>query len=236
MAYPKQNLLELEELLEIKFENLEFLYEALTHSSYVFEMKNLKHNERLEFLGDSVLQLTISEYLYNNYADKTEGELTKLRSLIVCENSLYQIAQNLNLGRFLFMSKGEELTGGRERISILADCVEAVIAAIYLDKGIDFAKAFVLDKFQSITKNAIANKIVLDYKTKLQEELQKEGGVSITYNLIKFEGPPHHRKFYTSVSINNNVVASGAGFSKKEAEQAAAKQALLLMEDQNAKY
>jgi ribonuclease III len=231
MTKIKHYLSELEELLNVKFNNVLLLEEALTHSSFVNQNKYLKHNERLEFLGDSVLQLTISEYLYKTYNDKAEGELTKIRSLIVCENSLHKIAQNLNLGKYLNMSKGEELTGGRERVSILADCVEAIIAAIFLDKGLDIAKEFILDKFKVIINRALTNEIILDYKTRLQEILQKDGEVSITYNLMKYEGPPHHRKFFTEVVVNNKPISSGSGYSKKESEQAAAKEVLITLEE-----
>jgi len=231
MTKNKKNLTELEKLLNVKFDSIILLNEALTHSSYVNQDKNSKHNERLEFLGDSVLQLTISEYLYKNYSEKSEGELTKTRSLIVCENSLHKIAKSLNLGKYLSMSKGEELTGGRERVSILADCVEAIIAAIYLDKGFNSAKEFILVKFKVIIEKALTNEIILDYKTRLQEILQKDGGVSIVYNLIKYEGPPHHRKFFTEVLVNNKPFSSGFGYSKKESEQAAAKEVLITLED-----
>jgi ribonuclease III len=231
MTKVKPNLAELEGQLNVRFNNILLLEEALTHSSYINQNKYLKHYERLEFLGDSVLQLTISEYLYKTYNEKAEGELTKIRSLIVCENSLHTIAQNLNLGKYLNMSKGEELTGGRERVSILADCVEAIIAAIFLDNGLNAAKKFILDKFKIIINRAMTNEIILDYKTKLQEILQKDGEVSITYNLMKYEGPPHHRKFFTEVVVNNKPISSGSGYSKKESEQAAAKEVLITMEE-----
>ncbi len=184
-------------------------------------------------LGDSVLQLTITEFLFNKFTDKSEGELTKLRSLIVCESSLYEIAKVLNLGLYIRMSKGEEITGGRERVSLLADCMEAIIAAIYLDKGIKEAKEFILRFFTGIINKAINNEIVLDYKTKLQEILQKKGDINIKYNLIKYEGPPHRRKFYTTVIIENKTMGEGTGYSKKEAEQNAAKIALSNLEDYN---
>ena len=189
--------------------------------------------KRLEFLGDAVLQLCITEYLFNNFKSKSEGELTKTRSLIVCENSLYEIAKKLHLGEYIRMSKGEELTGGRERISIQADAVEAVIAAVYLDKGIGFVRDFILLHFEEIIKKAINNEIILDFKTKLQEFLQKDGEVSIHYELIKHEGPPHRRKFFTNVVIENNIMGEGCGYSKKEAEQNAAKQALMKLDNKN---
>lgn len=224
------NIREVEEVLGIKFENYNYIKTALTHSSYAKQFKDSGYNERLEFLGDSVLQLCITEYLFSNFRKKTEGELTKLRSLIVCENSLYTVAQKLKLSRFIKMSKGEELTGGRERKSIQADAVEAVIAAIYLDKGIKEANSFILREFKNIIDKAIKNKIVLDFKTKLQEHLQVNGEIDITYQLEKFEGPPHRRKFYVNVLVGSQIRGAGEGFSKKEAEQNAAKQALISME------
>lgn len=225
----KLKLKEFQETLGVKFTNLSYLKKALTHSSFANQYKDTEYNERLEFLGDSVLQLCITEYLFKNYLDKAEGELTKIRSLIVCENSLFEIAKSLNLGNYIRMSKGEELTGGRNRTSIQADAVEAVLAAIYLDKGLEFTREFILDKFSDIIEKAIENKIILDFKTKLQEHLQKNGEVNITYELVKFEGPPHRRKFFTRVLINGECMGEGKGFSKKEAEQASAKQALKKM-------
>lgn len=221
----KDDIEKLEEILHIEFNNKELLKIAITHSSYA-NQKNIEYNERLEFLGDSVLQIIISEYLFLNYKDKTEGELSKKRALIVCENSLFKVANTWDLGDYIFMSKGEEITGGRTRVSILADCVEAIIAAIYLDKGINIAKNFVLTNFNIIIQMAMKNQIILDYKTRLQEVLQKNGDVDIKYDLLKYEGPPHRRKFYISVVFNGALKGEGSGFSKKEAEQDAAQTAL----------
>ncbi|MBZ0311551.1 ribonuclease III [Clostridium butyricum] len=229
----KYTLKEIEENLGVFFNNPTLLKTALTHSSFANQFKDAEYNERLEFLGDAVLQLCITEYLFNNFKSKSEGELTKTRSLIVCENSLYEIARKLHLGEYIRMSKGEELTGGRERISIQADAVEAVIAAVYLDKGIGFVRDFILLHFEEIIKKAINNEIILDFKTKLQEFLQKDGEVSIHYELIKHEGPPHRRKFFTNVVIENNIMGEGCGYSKKEAEQNAAKQALMKLDNKN---
>ena len=229
----KYTLKEIEENLGVCFNNPTLLKTALTHSSFANQFKDEEYNERLEFLGDAVLQLCITEYLFNNFKSKSEGELTKTRSLIVCENSLYEIAKKLHLGEYIRMSKGEELTGGRERISIQADAVEAVIAAVYLDKGIGFVRDFILLHFEEIIKKAINNEIILDFKTKLQEFLQKDGEVSIHYELIKHEGPPHRRKFFTNVVIENNIMGEGCGYSKKEAEQNAAKQALMKLDNKN---
>lgn len=217
---------EVEKLIGIEFENKGFLITALTHSSYANQFKDVKYNERLEFLGDSVLQLCVTKYLFNNYKDKSEGELTKIRALVVCESSLHKVSRKLSLGKFIRMSKGEELTGGRERTSIQADALEALLAAIYLDKGIDVADKFILEHFKPVIDQAINEEIILDFKTRLQEVLQKNGEVNIAYNLVKHEGPPHRRKFYTNLMINDKVMGEGVGYSKKEAEQNAAKAAL----------
>ncbi|MGV8980268.1 ribonuclease III [Clostridium sp.] len=221
---------DLEKELGLDFSDKELLKTAITHSSYANQKKKVEFNERLEFLGDSVLQLIISEYLYTNFTQEYEGFLTKIRSLIVCENSLCDIATGWKLGNYMNMSKGEEITGGRNRVSILADCVEAVIAAIYLDKGIEYSKLFILDNFKVIIEKAIGNEIILDYKTKFQEILQQNGEVHICYELVKFDGPPHKRKFYVNVIINGAIKGSGQGYSKKEAEQNAAKEAIVNQE------
>ena len=220
------NLIEVEKLIGIEFENKGVLITALTHSSYANQFKDVKYNERLEFLGDSVLQLCVTKYLFNNYKDKSEGELTKIRALVVCENSLHKVSKNLSLGKYIRMSKGEELTGGRERTSIQADALEAVIAAVYLDKGIEVANDFILRNFKDVIDKAINEEIILDFKTRLQEVLQKNGEVNIVYNLVKHEGPPHRIKFFTDLLINNEIMGQGVGFSKKESEQNAAKAAL----------
>jgi len=229
----KFNIKEVEEVIGITFNQTSLLKTALTHSSYANQFKDQEYNERLEFIGDSILQLCITEYLFLNYKDKSEGELTKIRSLIVCENSLYEIGKKLNLGHFIRISRGEEITGGRERTSIIADAVEALIAAIYLDKGLEYTKDYILGHFEEIIQKAIKNDIVLDYKTKLQEELQKSGEISIIYELLRYEGPPHRRKFFTSVIIENEERGTGEGFSKKESEQNAAKAALEAMGGKN---
>lgn len=225
----KFNINEVEDILGFKFNEERLLKTALTHSSYANQHKDQDYNERVEFLGDSILQLCITEYLFLNCKNKSEGELTKIRSLIVCENSLYQIGKKLELGYFIRISRGEELTGGRERVSIIADAVEALLAAIYLDKGLEFVKDFIIGHFEDIIKKAINNDIVLDYKTKLQEEMQKSGEVSIVYELVKHEGPPHRRKFFTTVIIECKEYGKGEGYSKKESEQNAAREALMKM-------
>jgi len=224
-------LIELEKVLMIKFNNINYLDIALTHSSFANQKIQVDYNERMEFLGDAVLELTISQYLFNNYKDKLEGELTKLRSLIVCENSLYEIAKTWKLGGYLNMSKGEELTGGRSRVSILADAVEAIIAAVYLDQGFDISGEFIIKNFYDTISKACTNEIVLDYKTKLQETLQKNGEIGIKYNMIGFDGPPHRRIFYMEVEIDGISKGKGEGYSKKEAEQNAAKNSMKISED-----
>ena len=166
---------EVENKLKVKFNDINILDTALTHSSFINENKNINSNERLEFLGDSILQLCISELLYNKYKDEPEGFLTKKRALIVCGNSLHEVAKKWNIGKYINMSKGEEMTGGRTRISILSDCVEAIIASIYLDQGYEVAKNFIIENFNEIIQKAHSNEIILDYKTKLQEIIQKFG-------------------------------------------------------------
>lgn len=218
---------EIEKMLGIKFENSKFIIIAFTHSSYAKQFKGTEYNERLEFLGDSVLQLCITEHLFRNNKNKSEGELTKIRSLIVCENSLYNIAQKLGIAKYIRLSKGEYLTGGRERVSIQADAVEAIIAAIYLDHGFEIAKEFILDKFAEIIEKSSNNKIIIDFKTELQEYLQRDGDITINYELSRHEGPPHRRTFFLNVYVKDKLMGEGSGFSKKDAEQNAAKKALI---------
>lgn len=223
---------ELANKLNLKFNNFDLFRTALTHSSFANGKKSIKYNERLEFLGDSVLQLCITEYLFNRYKNKSEGELTRIRSLIVCETSLHNIAKKWELGKYILMSKGEEMTGGRERISILADCIEAIIAAIYLDKGYDEAKEFILRSFEDTILKAVKNEITIDFKTELQEKLQKKGELDIRYEILKDEGPAHRRKFYSRVVVNSETLGYGSGYSKKEAEQFAAQEALARLEEE----
>ncbi|KEH97779.1 ribonuclease III [Clostridium botulinum] len=227
MKKNRENILnEVENKLNVKFNDINLLDTALTHSSFVNENKNIYSNERLEFLGDSILQLCISELLYNKYEQEPEGFLTKKRALIVCGNSLHEVAKEWNIGKYINMSKGEEMTGGRTRTSILSDCVEAIIASIYLDQGYEVAKKFIIDNFNEIIQKANSDQIILDYKTKLQETIQKFGDYNIEYRLVSFDGPPHRRKFITEVLIDSEVKGVGEGYSKKEAEQNAAKEAL----------
>ena len=215
-----------EENINYEFTNKEYILEALTHSSYSNENKNYPFNERLEFLGDSVLSIVISDYLFKKETKLPEGELTKIRANIVCEESLSEVSKNIHLGKYMLLGKGEEATGGRERISILADALEAVIAAIYLDGGIKCAREFILTNMEKIINDSIKGKIFRDYKTCLQEVLQSNGENNIWYKLIEEKGPDHNKRFVMEVGINDTVLGVGEGKSKKDAEQVAAKAAL----------
>ncbi|MBR5088993.1 MAG: ribonuclease III [Ruminiclostridium sp.] len=217
---------DLETLIEYKFANRAYLEKALTHSSYVNGKAN--SNERLEFLGDSVLSLVVSRFLFVQL-DVPEGKLTKIRAKLVCEDTLYKFAKRIELGTYLKLGKGEESTGGRERKSILADAFEALIAAIYLDGGLDSARDFIL-KFMPSVESLKSGMIVLnDYKTSLQEIIQQNPEEHIGYRISDEKGAAHHKTFTANVLLNGQVIGSGTGFSKKEAEQAAAKEALALM-------
>ena len=220
------NIYKFEKTIDYKFNNKEYILEALTHSSYSNENKRYNFNERLEFLGDSILSIVVSDYLFKNEKELPEGELTKLRASIVCEESLSEVANKINLGEFMLLGKGEEATGGRERISILADAFEAVIAAIYLDGSIEDARKFILNNMKSIISDARRGKIFRDYKTHLQEVLQGKGESNIWYKLIDEKGPDHNKRFIMEVGTNNDVLGIGEGKSKKEAEQLAARIAL----------
>lgn len=218
-----------EKKIKYFFNDSELLNRALTHSSFANEhkLKNIKYNERLEFLGDSVLGLVISDYLFEKYPKYPEGELTKLRAIIVCEPSLALVSKKNKLGKYLLLGNGEEATGGRNRNSILADAFEALIGAIYLDGGIDFAKKFILTNLNLIIEDATHGRLFTDYKTELQEFLQKNENSRIEYKVIDEEGPDHNKIFYIQVSASDIVLGQGSGKSKKEAEQNAAKQALI---------
>lgn len=219
---------EFEDRLGYRFGNIALLERALTHSSYSGG-KNNGSNERLEFLGDAVLQIAVSQYLFTNMTTVPEGGLTKLRASIVCENSLYSFAKRIKLGRFIYLGKGEEMTGGRDRRSILADAFEAVIAAIYLDGGMPQAERFIL-KFVPSIEALKSGKVKLgDYKTILQEIIQQNPEERISYNVTEEDGENHHKIFTADVLLNGQVIGSGKGQSKKEAEQAAAREAIQLM-------
>jgi len=210
--------------LGYEFKNKKLLNLALTHSSYGNE-KHCECNERLEFLGDSVLSVIISDYLFSNMPSVKEGDLSKIRSSLVCEQSLAEFAKKLKIGENLFLGKGEELCGGRERASILSDAFEAVLAAIYLDSDIETAREWLLKLMDKTLKLALEGKTYHDCKTMLQEEVQKYGG-KVTYRVISETGPDHHKDFVVEALVNDKKKAIGKGMSKKDAEQDAAKNAL----------
>lgn len=221
---------ELQESIEYKFANPEILIKSLTHSSYSNEDKNdnSSNNERLEFLGDSILSFVVSKYIFNEYTNYPEGELTKLRAKVVCEEILGEAAKKLNIGSYLLLGKGEELTGGRERKSILADSFEALISAIYLDGGIESARKFILGNLKEYIRLASIGKIVIDYKSQLQEYYQSKKEIQkIKYIVEKEEGPDHNKIFYVCANANKKVIGRGIGKSKKIAEQDAAREALI---------
>ncbi len=220
-------LAELEEKIGYGFKNTDLLKTALTHSSYANESGHKeKFNERLEFLGDSVLGMIAAEYFFKERADLPEGELTRMRAAMVCEKSLFGFAQEIDLGKYLRLGKGELNSGGNRRPSLLSDAFEAVIAAIYLDGGFDEAKRFVLG---FLRKADISETVSLDYKSHLQQVVQESPGELLEYYVVGEKGPAHDRVFMVELRLNSNVIATGEGRSKKQAEQAAAKEALLLM-------
>ncbi len=220
---------ELEEKIGYTFKNKNLLKTALTHSSYSNEMKaregNVECNERLEFLGDSVLSVIVSDYIYKNYEEFDEGNLTRIRASVVCENSLASLALEISLGSYIYLGHGEIVTNGRRRKSIISDATEALLAAIYLDGGMECAKTFILPRLiPSINKSA--KKGAEDYKSKLQRIVQQTPEELLEYVLVSEEGPAHDRVFVMEVKLNSNVLGKGIGRSKREAEQQAAKVAL----------
>lgn len=224
-----ENISGIEELIGYKFKNKKLLINALSHSSYANETKNPGgSNERLEFLGDSVLSVVVSEYIYKQLNSVAEGDLTKLRASLVCEKSLHSFAQRIHLGEYILLGKGEENTGGRERPSILADAFEAVIAAVYLDGGIEAARKHILNFIPTDLVHG-AKMAFGDFKTVLQEVVQKNPEEKVEYVLIGEEGPDHNKRFVVEVMLNSQVIGKGKGRSKKDAEQLAAKEALELM-------
>ena len=222
----------LQEILRYQFKDESLLQKALTHSSYANELRthgqDAECNERLEFLGDSVLSLIVSEYIFSNFPDQPEGELTKLRASLVCEKALCAFSREMHLGDYLLLGKGEQQNGGRERSSILADAFEAVLAAMYLDGGFSVAKKHVL-RFVKPELQHEDDELFKDYKTVLQEIIQQNPEEQLEYILTKESGPDHEKRFTIEVHLNSNVIGTGVGKSKKQAEQNAAKQALELM-------
>lgn len=213
---------ELENRLGYGFTDETLLLTALSHSSFANEYKGkkLSSNERLEFLGDAVLGFVVANYLYRTNPDMPEGQMTRLRSELVCEQSLFRVAKVLELGRFIKLGKGEEHSGGRQRESILADAVEALIAAMYLDGGMEVSRGFI-DRF--ILSGAAYEHGNSDHKTALQEHVQKKPGQTLSYELISESGPDHNKIFTVRVLLNDKPIGSGSGRTKKEAEQNAAK-------------
>lgn len=220
----------LEEKIGYTFKNRDLLKTALSHTSYVNEVKDGSESyERLEFLGDSILSVIVSEYLFKNYSKLPEGELTKLRASLVCEKTLAEFSREMGIGKHMMLGRGEALCGGRDRPSILADMFEAVLAAMYLDGGMEIAKKHVLSYVVPDIKNHTVEEAFHDYKTQLQEIIQRNPEEELTYVLTGESGPDHDKKFTVEVRLNSNVIGNGTAKSKKQAEQYAAKQALILM-------
>ena len=219
-----------EEKIGYSFSNIQLLEQAFSHSSYINERK-VNHGEsyeRMEFLGDAVLELVVSQYLFDHYKEKPEGELTKLRASLVCEATLSQCARIMGIGDYLLLSKGEELTGGRQRESILCDVFEAVLGAIYLDGGLVAARTHV-ERF--LMTDIEEKQLFYDAKTILQEKMQKDGN-KVTYELVEERGPQHSKEFVVQAVIDGNVVGKGIGKTKKAAEQMAAYNTLIASKDE----
>ncbi len=225
----QQKMDSLQELIGYHFKNPDLLYEALSHSSYANESKkNRRSNERLEFLGDSVLSIVVSDHIFKHFKHIPEGELTKLRASLVCESALFEFSKRIKLGEHIFLGNGEENTGGRERPSIVSDAFEAVIAAIYLDGGMEAVRPYVLSFIPKDITPA-GGKSFHDYKTELQEVIQRNPEEHVEYVLTNESGPDHNKIFTVQVQLNSNAIGEGTGRSKKAAEQAAACEALRLM-------
>ena len=220
-----QELEKMQKNIQYKFKNLELLKTALTHTSYAYD-HNIESNEKLEFLGDSILEFVSSQYIYKNYSKLREGEMTKVRATVVCEASLYKIAKQHKFSEYLYIGKSEQQSKGNEKPAILADSVEAVIAAIYLDGGLEPACKFIIENLKDEIAIATQHVGEKDYKTMLQEKLQEHGNVKITYKIIKETGPDHNKTFEAEVELNGKELSKGKEKSKKLAEMSAAKKAL----------
>ena len=218
---------DLEAAIGYSFKNITLLQNALTHSSHANERwhDSLMSNERLEFLGDSVLGMVTAEHLYRNFPDRPEGELTRMRADMVCEQALASVADRLSLGQHILLGHGEEQTGGRNRSSILADAVESVIAAMFLDGGMEPARRFI-ETFVLREITACSSPVNMDYKTALQELVQRKKNQVLTYELVGESGPDHDKRFTVTVYLNGEPLGTGTGSSKKRAEQDAARVAL----------
>ncbi len=219
--------------LDLKFNDPELLKRSLTHRSLLNEKKNkdLKHNERLEFLGDAVLELIISEYLFHKYPERPEGELTSFRAAIVNTSSLAEVSKELGIGEHLLMSKGEEMTGGREKEYLLANALEAILGAIYLDQGYDATKAFTIKHLTTKIENIVKYRLDIDPKTKLQERSQRILKRTPSYKVIEEKGPDHEKTFTVVVKMNGKIYGKGQGANKQKAEENAALKALEKIED-----
>ncbi len=215
----------LEENIGYTFNNKSLLEEALTHTSYANE-NSVKSNEKLEFLGDSILEFVSSKYLYNKFPKLREGELTKLRATVVCEDSLYEVAKKHKISEYIKVGHSESVNGGRNKPTILADSIEAIIAAIYFDGGLEKAEEFIINNLEEAIDIASKNVGQKDYKTVLQEELQKNGDINLDYRIIEESGPDHDKTFTAEVILEGKALAQGVGKSKKLAEMQAAKKAL----------
>lgn len=217
-----------EEKIGIKFRNKDLLKQALTHRSFLNEHKNLKgkHNERLEFLGDAVLELVITHYLYDKYPDKDEGDLTSIRSALANAQTCAEVAKKLDVNDYLLLSRGEAKDTGRARQYILANALEAIIGAIYTDQGYDKARDFILEHIAPMTDKIVKEELWVDAKSKFQEKAQDIAGVTPSYKTTRETGPDHDKKFTVAVFVGEEMIAEGEGDSKQDAEQSAARRAL----------
>lgn len=220
-----------EKKIGYSFKNKQLLSHALSHTSYINEQKKEKYesNERLEFLGDAIVDMVVSDYLYRNYKTEPEGVLTKWRASVVCEASFARVAKQLDYGQYLLLGKGEEATGGRTRSSVLADAFEAVIAAMYLDSDMITVSKWIISKLEGEIKLAAQGRTQKDYKTLLQEHVQHGERGKVSYKIVSENGPDHAKTFCVEVYVDEKRIASGVGTSKKDAEQAAASEALKLL-------
>ncbi len=224
----------LQKVIQIKFKNKRYLRQAMTHKSFANENRSkvVKDNERLEFLGDAVLNLVISDIIFKQFADYPEGELAKTRAVVVSAPTLARTAKRLELGQYLFLGKGEEMTGGRDRDSILADAFEALIGAIYLDRGLKEVARFIKKYLTEEIEMVDSGEYIQDYKTILQEEIQKRSNTRPLYRVIHEEGPDHDKRFTVQVEYKNLVIGTGIGKNKKEAQQKAAANAIAKLEEE----
>ena len=225
-----ENIGELENKIDYHFKDISLLKQALTHSSFVNEQKinKVQCYERVEYLGDAVLELVSSDYFFRNHPDENEGSLTKMRAAAVCEQALDITANDLDLGSYMVFGRGERLSGGNKRASIVADCVEAIIGAIYLDSGLDEAKRFIMS---FVLNNLDKKRLFYDAKSVLQEKVQMNKNAVLSYELVKEEGPEHDKSFTFDVKLDGKVIGTGCGKNKKGAQQQAAYNALLNIQD-----